>query len=693
MMFSRITGNRAGNVITLAEYRERYGLSTSAGSSSRRGRGNIPNRSSNRQRKISTSSSSSSDLEGQNSASFCFPIEKKNSSLNHALQMLKGLDELRKERSFCDVVLVAGEEEIPAHRNVLSSFSSYFKAMFTGNLMEASQDRVVINGIDAPMLQTLIDYAYTGSVDIDTENVQSLLAAANLLGVLPVRDSCCSFLKKVLDEANCVGIHCFAEAHACTDLQSWSKQYVLMHFNKVAQYEELLSLPVAKLVEVITSDDLNVDKEEIVFNAALRWLQANPEDRAADFHMVLEQVRLPLLNAYMLHDCVRSQPALLEDSRCRSLIEEAEWYHLMPDRRQEMKSFRTKPRRSMGIEEVIVAVGGEDDKVVLRSVEFYSLHTGDWHTLACLPFAVSKHGLVASGTNHMYLAGGEFPDGTASNHLWRYDPVMDTWAEMAPMMFSRSELGLAVLDGHLYAIGGWEGTCRLDSVERFNPHTNMWEMIAPVKMAVTSPAVVAHLGKLYVTGGAVLEDGDGIGLVQRYDPKTNSWEELEPMLIPRSGSAACVLNGSIYVLGGWHASTENTNKVECYNIETNTWEFKASMCERRYRPGVAVVDGFIYILGGEEGWDRYHDTIERFCPESNTWELVGEMQTSRSWLSCVTLQIKPNAMALAQDFKDLSVSFSMQNPARTGENQNQQSAIDHLVMNIQRQHQQRQRDG
>ena len=32
-------------------------------------------------------------------------------------------------------------------------------------------------------------------------------------------------------------------------------------------------------------------------------------------------------------------------------------------------------------------------------------------------------------------------------------------------------------------------------------------------------------------------------------------------LVSRSGSAACVLDGYIYVVGGWHASTENTNKV------------------------------------------------------------------------------------------------------------------------------------
>jgi hypothetical protein len=50
---------------------------------------------------------------------------------------------------------------------------------------------------------------------------------------------------------------------------------------------------------------------------------------------------------------------------------------------------------------------------------------------------------------------------------------------------------------------------------------------------------------------------------------------------------------------------------------------------------VAVLGGKIYVLGGEEGWDHYHDTIECYDPVVNKWELVGEMGSSRSWLSCV----------------------------------------------------------
>ena len=40
------------------------------------------------------------------------------------------------------------------------------------------------------------------------------------------------------------------------------------------------------------------------------------------------------------------------------------------------------------------------------------------------------------------MAGGEFPDGSASRSMWRYDPCFDSWQEMASMNAPRSELGM-----------------------------------------------------------------------------------------------------------------------------------------------------------------------------------------------------------------------------------------------------------
>nr|XP_040047120.1 LOW QUALITY PROTEIN: kelch-like protein 20 [Gasterosteus aculeatus aculeatus] len=556
----------------------------------------------------------------------------------HPNTVLQGLNSLRLNNAFCDVTLCCGGQEFPCHRIVLASFSSYFQAMFSTDLIESKQERVAINGVEPQMIGMLVSYAYTSQVYISKANVQALLAAANLLDVMDVREACCQFMKRQMDEMNCVGIHCFAEAHSCKALEKHSMDYIHEHFGGVSQQEEFLSLCVDKLTEIIASDFLNVPKEELVFEAAMSWLN-KCSSRKQSFDKVLEHIRLPLISPYYLHDVIESLDVVQENRGCQKLISEAKDYMLLKDRRGELYCPRARPRRSTGTAEVIVTVGGEDDKVVLRSVESFDPVTHQWKNLACLPFAVSKHGLVVSDST-LYLAGGEFPDGSASREMWRYDPCFDSWMEMAPMNVARSELGLVMLDGFVYAVGGWEGRSRLDSVECYDPHTNSWQFKESVKMAVTSPAVVALDGLLYVTGGAVLEDGDGTDLAQVYNPQTSAWAEVAPMQIARSGSAACTLKGKIYVIGGWHASTENTDKVECYSPKTNQWTMCAPMKERRYRPGAAVVDGKIYVLGGEEGWDRYHDTIECFCDETDTWEMVGEMPTSRSWLSCVSLQLR-----------------------------------------------------
>ena len=48
---------------------------------------------------------------------------------------------------------------------------------------------------------------------------------------------------------------------------------------------------------------------------------------------------------------------------------------------------------------------------------------------------------MVSGQNKVYMAGGEYPDGSASKSVWRYDPTLDVWQEVESMQTPRSELG------------------------------------------------------------------------------------------------------------------------------------------------------------------------------------------------------------------------------------------------------------
>ncbi|KAK6053318.1 kelch repeat protein [Cooperia oncophora] len=50
------------------------------------------------------------------------------------------------------------------------------------------------------------------------------------------------------------------------------------------------------------------------------------------------------------------------------------------------------------------------------------------------------------------------------------------------MSTCRSDLGSAVLDGHLYAAGGKdESSNQLSSVEKYNPLTDEWTEVAAMK--------------------------------------------------------------------------------------------------------------------------------------------------------------------------------------------------------------------
>lgn len=265
---------------------------------------------------------------------------------SHASQILEGLNELRKRNELCDVTIAVEGLKFPAHKSVLCSFSPYFRGMFLNVLAESRQNTVVLRTVDPDMVGLLIDYAYTSTVVITRNNVQALLSAANLLQVLPVKEAACRFLRVHMDAGNCLGIHCFAEIHACTELQDISLEYALENFWEVYHGEEFLALSSEKLIELTQSDNLQVEREEVVFKAVAKWYSHAPEERKAIFPKVLETVRLGLVSPYFLVDCVESLPAVKESPACMALVEEAKLYHLLPDRRSELSAGRSRPRAS-----------------------------------------------------------------------------------------------------------------------------------------------------------------------------------------------------------------------------------------------------------------------------------------------------------------------------------------------------------
>lgn len=80
------------------------------------------------------------------------------------------------------------------------------------------------------------------------------------------------------------------------------------------------------------------------------------------------------------------------------------------------------------------------------------------------------------------LFSGGFDGSMPLNTAEYYDPKTGRWTEIARMNQCRFGVGCVVLDNHIYAIGGSDGT-NLKTVERYDPETNRWSFVAPMSTA------------------------------------------------------------------------------------------------------------------------------------------------------------------------------------------------------------------
>ena len=272
-------------------------------------------------------------------------------------QVFTELYRLRLEGKLCDVTLKVGESKLVSHRVVLAAASQYFDAMFTGDMIESRLDEIALHGIEFGALVDLVSFCYTGRIEINVNNVQSLLCAANLLQLGGVKQACVEFLHRVLHPDNCLGIRTFADTYSCSELVEAAEIYAMKNFSDVAKSEEFLSLPPDEVVTLISREELNVRTEEEVFEAVLQWVKKDIVERKDFISELLKHVRLPLICPHYLCDTVSGEELIRTNHACRDLVDEAKDYLLMPERRSKCQNARTRPRRCSEAAGLIYAIG------------------------------------------------------------------------------------------------------------------------------------------------------------------------------------------------------------------------------------------------------------------------------------------------------------------------------------------------
>lgn len=217
------------------------------------------------------------------------------------------------------------------------------------------------------------------------------------------------------------------------------------------------------------------------------------------------------------------------------------------------------------VDDILYAVGGLQEfsgiPPSLTTVEAYDPSTDTWSTLAPLPEPRHSFGIgVVNGK--LYAMGGGVHEGggcaTSKNDIWEYDPSINIWAEKAPMPTARFGLGVGVIDGIIYAVGGElspYGDCASPTgvLQAYDPATDTWTTKTPMPVPGTEPGLVYVFAtvlndRLYVLGG--LGYNGMYSIVNIYDPASDTWSNAPPMPTARGGLTGGVINNILYVTGG-----------------------------------------------------------------------------------------------------------------------------------------------
>ncbi|KAL3199837.1 hypothetical protein MRX96_043762 [Rhipicephalus microplus] len=493
------------------------------------------------------------------------------------------MDLMRRQGFLCDVEIRVGSESFPAHRLVLLAMSPYFRAMFAGGLREAAMPVVQIQGVGPSTMASVMKFAYTGSICIDQRNVCQLLPAATMFQVNHIIEACCNFLEKQLDPNNCIGIGEFALQHGCTKLYIKVNDYIDQNFAAVSVGEEFLGLTASQLVALVRRDELNVRCESEVFNAVLRWVKHDENRRRAKMADVLYAVRCHFLTPrFLMHqlqtcDLVRSMPQCCD--YLHRIIQD------LTGRRQ-----YTVSQRRPQVAQVVYCVGG------------YQQHSLGALECLCPPqqwFRLAELGCPRSGLGAAFLGGKLYAVGGRNNSQDKsydcasvdcYDPVANAWSTCADLQVPRNRVGVAVLDGLLYAVGGSCGTtqhysARLSSVECYDPDRDQWVDVAPMNTCRSGAGVVAVERWIYVVGG--YDGSSQLTSAERYDVERDQWDVVASMKEPRSALALAHLGGKIYALGGYDG-TDFLSSVEVFDLESEQWSEGTPMQAGRSGHAAAV---------------------------------------------------------------------------------------------------------
>lgn len=541
------------------------------------------------------------------------------------------LNNLHGERSAetCDVVIKT-KDNIPiyAHSAILRQTNLYFKKKLEFSHCKTGKYSIDLSHLSGSALQDIIDYLYTGQFNIVNKKFLSMVLTLKELEMEEIIDQCMDKLKTTLSDKNVFDI-LEQTSGDMGILTSVAMTYIEDNFKTLYKNERILRLNWESFHQILSSDRLNVENEDKVYQLALSWLERDDISRKQYVAEICASIRIPFITDYGLQNMICNKNTLTSDEKFYNDVE------TLLGNPASAKLSRHYQRVNDKMGKIFVFGGFLNRSQITTTMEVFNRKTQTWEgseelsTTNTPPSIYSTSLTAVSSDNKIYIAGGQGEEGVRLDSTFVFDGILSIWASIKEMPTVRVKAASARWGNFLYVSGGQKDRHTMNEVIKLNIHRDVWEKEAPMIHARHSHGMVNAGNLIFVAGG---DSGTGpSATAEMFNPDTEQWTEIANMSNARYGCQLVAIKSQVYVTGGWNGRRA-LHECEKYNSENDRWGYISPMTTRRYGHMSTSFGSKIYVLGGQQV--QHEDAIvsvECYDSVDNTWTRTQDMGNARAW--------------------------------------------------------------
>ena len=517
------------------------------------------------------------------------------------VELIKRLNIQRKQDYLCDITLVTNDDrELKAHRNVLSAASPFFCKLLESDMKENREGIIRFEEISGCVMEDVLEFIYTGTVEVTQENAKELIAAGNYLMIPSLKTVSGRFLEDEMTDSNCISTFYFAEKYDCVELIRDSREFIHKNFAFVGEMDEFLSLEAKEVAVWISSDEIAVEAEADVFKIILKWVEHSKSERKAAFEELFRHVRLSFLSRDCLEDVVTNE-LVRENFACVKLVMDAT---------VKMATFASEedlprsPRKGLETR-VILACGGEFTFCYLPEED-------QWKRLPDGSTERNQKTQMLTFRDQLYTFK-EF------SKVEKYDCVFNGWSKSDLIDVSADSAIVTVVKGDMYAIEVNKPVGK-STIKRYDVERCTWQTVVESSQGCRNGScVIAGGSYLYVLGGSAPGNAGYVSKAERFSTGVNQWEEIADMRQGRFGAFGEATEGKIFVAGGLKQDGKVSKRCEMYNVSTNEWQYIGSLNHFRVYGSMVCLKGTLYVLGGTKNARDSLLAVESYDLTKDEW--------------------------------------------------------------------------